>query len=230
MDQNQRLFSEAIDIALSQTPAAERRLLLGDTVREILKADVFVSYVCDATGPYADPVEINLGQDMLRAYARHFRHIDVLTPRLFQQSRTSTVTPVPSSCDEFINDFLHSRDMYHGMNYFPAKSQSGSIDLRLWRGRRSAPFTADEAVLLQSLGDLVTRLWPLEKPSTISSLTPRQSQIAELVAQGHGDKQICSLLGISLPTLRTHLTNAFEKTGTRNRAGLAAHFLNSQSR
>jgi hypothetical protein len=142
MGQTHALTCEAIDVALSDVPAKERHLRLGGVLCRMLGADIFVSYVCDSRGPYADPVQINLGNDMLRAYDRRFRHVDHLTPMLFARRRASTVTPAGGTSDEFVHDFLHRRDMYHGMNYFPATAGPGSVDLRLWRGRGRASFTA----------------------------------------------------------------------------------------
>lgn len=228
MDRTHRLFGEAIDVALSQVPLIERRLLLGEAMREMFEADVFVSYVCDESGPYAEPAEIGLGRDLVNAYARHFRHVDELTPMLFRNCGASVVTPEVRSSSEFVSDFLHAGGMFHGMNYFPVRPVPGSIDLRLWRGRRSRPFSVEEARVFQSLGELVTRLWPPEADSGQRPLTPRQTEIALLVADGLSDKQICSRLDIALPTLRTHLGQAFEKTGAANRAALAAYIRSSQ--
>lgn len=225
MNSSRTLMCQAIDIAVSSAPLAERRLQLGETLRRLLGAEIFVSYVCDPEGPYSDPVQISMGEDALEDYDRHFRHVDTLTPRLFERHRTSTVAPAPDPDDEFVRDFLHRRDMYHGVNYFAAQPGPGSIDLRLWRGRRARPFDTVDARVLQSVGDLVTKLWRPEEPRKPLRLTPREAQIVELVAEGWGDKQIAARLGISAATLRTHLSHSFEKTGTRNRAGLAAHFL-----
>lgn len=225
MEQIRTLTSEAIDIALSNAPARERRLQIGAVLSRMFRADAFISYVCDPSGPYADPVQINLGDDMIAAYNRHFRHVDALTPEYFKMRRASLITTTNESHDEFVHDFLHRADQHHGMNYFPALPVPGSIDLRLWRGSRRVPFTVDDVRLLQSFGDLLSRLWPLETPSSLTSLTAREAQIAKLVAHGLSDKEISADLGISLPTLRTHLSHAFTKAGVANRAGLATYFL-----
>ena len=225
MDASTILMCEAVDIAVSTAPLPERRLHLGEVLRELLDAEIFVSYTCDVDGPYSSPVQISLGDEALEAYDDHFRHVDTLTPRLFDRHRTSTTVPAADPSDEFVRDFLHRWGMYHGMNYFSAQALPGSIDLRLWRGRDARPFTADEARILQSVGDLVTRVWQSEGSNEPLRLTPRETQVAALVAEGLGDKQICARLGISPATLRTHLSHSFEKTGTRNRAGLAARYL-----
>ncbi|SFO82336.1 helix-turn-helix transcriptional regulator [Amycolatopsis rubida] len=225
MGQEYALTCEAIDIVLSDTPPKTKRLLLGDALRRILGADVFASFVCDSSGPYADPVQLDLGDDALRAYHRHFRHVDDLTPSLFARRSASRVTPAAGVSAEFVRDFLHRGGMYHGMNYFPADAGPGSVDLRLWRGRGGRAFTEADARVLRSFGDLVARVWPRQTPVGGRPLSRRETQIAELVAAGYSDRQIAAALGIAPPTLRTHLSNAFAKAGAANRAALAAHHL-----
>lgn len=225
MGQEYALTCEAIDIVLSDSPLKAKRLHLGDVLRRMLRADIFASYVCDSSGPYADPVQLDLGDDALRAYDKHFRHVDDLTPKLFAQGSASRITPAAGVSTEFVQDFLHRGGMYHGMNYFAAGAGPGSVDLRLWRGRGGRAFTEDEARVFRSFGDLVARTWPREAPSGQKPLSRREAQVAELVADGYSDKQIAAALGIAPPTLRTHLSNAFAKTGAANRAALAAHHL-----
>ncbi|MBZ5585206.1 MAG: response regulator transcription factor [Acidobacteriia bacterium] len=54
-----------------------------------------------------------------------------------------------------------------------------------------------------------------------SSLTARESQIAELVERGLRNKDIGAALGISAGTVKIHLKHIFEKTGVRGRYSLA---------
>jgi len=54
-----------------------------------------------------------------------------------------------------------------------------------------------------------------------SSLTPRESQIVELVEKGMRNKEIATRLGIQTGTVKIHLKHIFEKTGCRGRYGLA---------
>ncbi|HIY64905.1 MAG TPA: helix-turn-helix transcriptional regulator [Candidatus Agrococcus pullicola] len=221
---------EIVEIALSDKPLSDRRRLLGQRLLGALHADSFISYVCDSTGPYADPVAVNFGQDRLHAYDVHYRHIDTLTPRMFEQQGATSITLSSGSRDEFQQDFLYRSGMHHGMNYFPHHAHVGSLDLRIWRSRSSGQFTAEDLRTLQAVGDLVHRLWDTEEPSTQASLTPRELQVAELIARGYSDRAVCEALMISAPTLRTHLAHAFEKTGVRNRTGLAAFYIKNHQK
>ena len=53
------------------------------------------------------------------------------------------------------------------------------------------------------------------------ALTPRESDVAELAAQGLANREIAARLAISERTVEVHLSNAYRKIGTRSRTGLA---------
>lgn len=55
-----------------------------------------------------------------------------------------------------------------------------------------------------------------------SGLTDREQQVLELVEQGYKNKEIAQDLGIRPGTVKIHMQHIFEKTGARNRHGLAS--------
>jgi DNA-binding NarL/FixJ family response regulator len=61
------------------------------------------------------------------------------------------------------------------------------------------------------------------KQSPISSLTPRENEIAHCVAEGMSNRYIADFLGISEPTVKTHLTRTFKKLELNDRVGLVLH-------
>ena len=48
-------------------------------------------------------------------------------------------------------------------------------------------------------------------------LTQRELEVLQLAAKGHGNKQIASELGLSVPTVKSHLVNIFNKLGVASR-------------
>ncbi|MBN2131843.1 MAG: response regulator transcription factor [Sedimentisphaerales bacterium] len=54
-------------------------------------------------------------------------------------------------------------------------------------------------------------------------LPPRQAEIANSIIHGKSDKQIARELGISLPTVRTHMTRLFRKLDLNDRVELVLH-------
>jgi DNA-binding NarL/FixJ family response regulator len=71
-----------------------------------------------------------------------------------------------------------------------------------------------------------TRAEPSPSSSSKSPiLTPRETEIARLVAAGLTSKEIATRLGISPATVETHRTNLMAKLGVRNVAGLVSRTL-----
>ena len=58
--------------------------------------------------------------------------------------------------------------------------------------------------------------------SALSGLTPREGEVAALVATGLGNKQIAKRLGIALPTVKDHVHRILAKSGLPSRAAIAA--------
>ncbi|HZP43832.1 MAG TPA: response regulator transcription factor [Candidatus Binatia bacterium] len=56
-------------------------------------------------------------------------------------------------------------------------------------------------------------------------LTERELEIVRLVASGHKNKEVGATLTISERTVKTHLTNIFQKLGVRDRVGLVMYAL-----
>lgn len=52
------------------------------------------------------------------------------------------------------------------------------------------------------------------------SLTPREREMVNLIAQGLSNKEIAGTIGISEATVRTHIYNLFKKVGAQNRIEL----------
>jgi DNA-binding CsgD family transcriptional regulator len=59
------------------------------------------------------------------------------------------------------------------------------------------------------------------------NLSPRESQIAALIASGATNRLIASVLDISLWTVSTHIRRIFAKLGVNSRAELVARLLGS---
>ena len=64
----------------------------------------------------------------------------------------------------------------------------------------------------------------------IESLTPRQSEIVSLIAQGKSNKQTATLLSISTETVRAHIVHACKKISVENRIQLIVAFAKWQER
>lgn len=79
----------------------------------------------------------------------------------------------------------------------------------------------DDPVLLDvDLGDMRLIVLRQRRPSPMSLLSPREQEIARMVAQGCANKTIASVLDISSWTVASHLRRIFMKLQVSSRAAM----------
>ena len=61
------------------------------------------------------------------------------------------------------------------------------------------------------------------RESPYERLTPRQTEIAQLVAEGHRNSDIASILGMSIKTVETHRTQLMARLGVHDVTGLVRY-------
>lgn len=85
-----------------------------------------------------------------------------------------------------------------------------------------------QEILLEEEVDGVRYVLLRTQPQTSSAqvpLSPREQEIARLVAKGHPNKVIAAVLEISPWTVSTHLRRIFAKLNVGSRAAMVAHLL-----
>jgi DNA-binding CsgD family transcriptional regulator len=60
-------------------------------------------------------------------------------------------------------------------------------------------------------------------------LSPAQARLAQLIAEGHDLPAAAETLGVSINTVRTHLTRMFDRTGVHNQAALVRALLSAEA-
>jgi DNA-binding CsgD family transcriptional regulator len=81
--------------------------------------------------------------------------------------------------------------------------------------------------------DLGARLWSARtegelgriggRPAATNALTSTERRVAELVADGHTNREVADRLFLSTKTVAAHLTNIYAKLGVRSRTELSRH-------
>ena len=109
----------------------------------------------------------------------------------------------------------HDRDGRHRPADRRRASRPRAAAPRAWRTRRAwrcaAPACASAAAAPRAAGT-----------EGLAALSPREREIAELVAEGLTNREIGARLFLSEKTIETHLTRVFQKLGLRSRAQVAA--------
>jgi DNA-binding CsgD family transcriptional regulator len=70
----------------------------------------------------------------------------------------------------------------------------------------------------------------LRIPEVQAPFSPRELEIARMVAKGYPNKTIASVLDISCWTVASHLRRVFSKLGVSSRAAMVARLLEDESR
>jgi DNA-binding CsgD family transcriptional regulator len=84
------------------------------------------------------------------------------------------------------------------------------------------PESRDGEVLLDAeIGDVRILVLRQGRPSPLSLLSPREQEIARMVAAGYPNKTIASVLEISSWTVASHLRRVFMKLQVSSRAAMA---------
>lgn len=86
------------------------------------------------------------------------------------------------------------------------------------RGELAAPFSAAAAVFIRELGD--TSAFPGELFVKRFGITPAECRVLMMLVQGMSIAETCTALGVSEPTVKTHLSRLFAKTGTSGQPDL----------
>jgi two-component system response regulator DegU len=89
----------------------------------------------------------------------------------------------------------------------------------VWMDPRMSGALAEELTHMGSGGDEPA------PPRNENGLTERELEIVRLVASGYKNKEVGATLMISERTVKTHLTNVFQKLGVRDRVGLVMYAL-----
>jgi DNA-binding CsgD family transcriptional regulator len=218
---------------------SEVRQRVGVKLLDLLDADYFASYVWDTdAAQFQSCVQINMSRNNLSQYEQYYQFHDPITPTLQRRRRATPVSHIMSHDrlvkTEFYNDFLKKDGLCFGLNFFAYDQGDNIGDVRIWRSEKREDFTERDAKIIDAVGpSFVNALVRANKPSTGKTqlrfsqvrehfkMTARQVEVADLLVLGLSDDEICQKLGISKPTLRTHISSIFEKTGLNRRNQLA---------
>lgn len=217
----------------------EIREIVGDLVMQLLQAQYYASFVWqDDSASFTDAIQINMDPANIQQYENYYQFNDPITPLMKRYEVAIRATDVLKQEEllktEFYNDFLKKDGLCWGVNLYAWQRGRNLGDMRIWRDKRKENFSDDDLRMLDMIQPAFTsalaRAREHSAPRTATSsviirLSPREQEAAQLVAQGMSDKEIARHLNIATTTVRTHLENAFRKTGASNRAGLAHKIL-----
>jgi DNA-binding CsgD family transcriptional regulator len=220
-----RLFGDIVARLERLGPESDARSVIFLDVMRLLRGDFGASYIWDAANNrFDEAVNFNMTPSNLRRYEEWYQFRDPMTFELRARRRATLVDEVIPRHKlvrtEFYHDFLARDGLHHGVNMFIFDGDRDLGDLRIWRARDRPDFCDRDLDLLDALEPHLRRA--LIRCGRRDGLTPREREVAALVARGCTDRDIARILGIGFGTVRSHITNAMSKNGCSNRAELAA--------
>ena len=220
-----RLFGDIVARLERLGPELDARAVIFNDVLRLLRSDFGASYIWDSRkNRFDEAISFNMAPGNLRRYEDWYQFRDPMTFQLRARRRATLVDEVISReklrRTEFYNDFLARDGLHHGVNLFIFDRNAISA-ICASGGRGGVPeFSERDTGILDALEPHLRRA--LLRCARSAGLTPREQEVAGLVARGCTDRDIARILGIGFGTVRTHLTNAMHKSGCANRAELAA--------
>ena len=240
-----KLLFEIMSDLSAEFEHAEVRLRMGRRMLDLLRADYFASFVWDGeTNRFLDGVHLNMDSSNLQNYEDYFQFRDPITPVLHRRSKATLVSEVMAhhrlQKTEFFNDFLMRDGLCYGLNFYARHLGRDVGDLRIWRRAGREDFTPRDAEIINAIGPSLANALAragryhggkMMIPNSFSiggqfDFSRREAEVADQLTTGRSDAEICANLGIALPTLRTHVTSIFRKTGISRRSQLSALLMN----
>ena len=116
--------------------------------------------------------------------------------------------------------------VFHSVRDARVPFEEGRLIATSISGARFVPLESNNHLLLESepawrrfIAELRAFLPAAEvRDPAFGSLTPRERDLIELIAQGRDNAQIAAQLGVSAKTVRNHITSIFAKLEVENRA------------
>ncbi|AOE85315.1 helix-turn-helix transcriptional regulator [Pseudomonas sp. TCU-HL1] len=197
----------------------------------VIPASCFAFYRVDPQLRARDFQLLRMDARTHRDYLDHYRDFDPLQPALCVDEHR----PVVRLHEAMARQSGDARRIYQGflarhgisdvVEVIAHDRQHPVVGISVLRTGGLASFTTEELQRLdglRSLLDLAVRQLP-EAPAEIDALaylTPREREIALLLREGLGNKDLARQLDLGLATVKTHLIHLFRKTGARSRTEL----------
>ena len=110
--------------------------------------------------------------------------------------------------------------LQHGAHGYVLKQTAGDVLVTAIRTVVAGGTFLDPAVAGRMLDSGTAR-----RGTVSGDLTPREQEVLKMVAWGHTNKEIASILGITVKTVETHKANVMEKLGISSRAELVRYVM-----
>ncbi|MEQ8692745.1 MAG: helix-turn-helix transcriptional regulator [Pseudomonadales bacterium] len=178
----------------------------------------------------------NMLEETIPRYTAEFASLDPFHPKNFAQTDKVIVTGEDVSRrwdpinDSYFREFMIPQGVHYEMELFLREDKQIVAGISLLRSRDIGPFSPEDRSSLEAVHDYIQYAlssYILPKKDTETDLlsgryglSPRQIEVVRLLRKGASNKALSARLGISLPTVKTHISQIFDKVGVRSRTDL----------
>jgi two-component system response regulator NreC len=120
--------------------------------------------------------------------------------------------------DEYIFQVLGAGASGYVLKQAASKELISAIQT-VWRGEPYLSPTVSRRVL----EEFIRRGKAISEPDSYDTLTDREREVLQLVAEGHTSKEIGKLLHLGVKTVETHRSHVMDKLGIRGTAALTQY-------
>lgn len=206
---------------MSNTGSIIRALVVDD--QELVRSGL--SLILRKTQGVVVVGECTDGDEVLDAVAQHHPDVVVMDLRMkrvdgIEATRllTGAGGPPVLALTTFNDDKLLSGVLHAGAAGFVLKDSPAEDLIRAVRAVGSGASYLDPTVTARVLCTYRSSTEQAVAITSVDELTPRESDVLTLVAQGHTNAEIADSLHISGLTVKTHIGHIFMKLGLRDRA------------
>ncbi len=208
--------------ALTRVMLVEDHALVRSAVRQAISARDIDVVGETATAEEAIPMAIELRPDMIL--------VDIDLPGMSGLELVRELAPrLPETKIVMLTVSSARRDLFDAIHYgavgYLTKDMTPEALVRAIRGAREGDLPMPRRLAAEVIGELARGRGaaPPAAPGAhgLSRLTARESEVLRMIANGQTDREAADVLGISVRTVETHVSNLLHKLGVRNRAEAA---------
>jgi len=201
-----------------------------------LKSPAGVFYLVGSDSRQSHFVTYNVDPSFHQRYVKGLYQLDPLHPRHFTGPRERVVTlsdalpPGRRASSEYFHAFVAPQGIRDIIEIFFRREERIVAGISLLRYGLSAPLESDDLKLVRTvhplIEDYLSAVLPMipdrsaDAEAQRYALTERERVTLSLVQEGLSNKEIARRLGITVPTVKTHIRSILTKTGTTCRATL----------
>lgn len=199
-------------------------------------------WLCDQQNNISSPISNNVDKAITKDYIDNYLKADPVLPHkvkmIIPKRRVIRLLDLPKKDyekGEYYNSFLKKYGFYDNIAIFLVKD-SQVVGLVDFSSRKEIKIHRNEIMCLEIISRYLAQrfhehlLWKnTERGFLNDSLTPRESEVLRYVQKGFSNKQIATMLFISVNTVKKHVQSLYEKFEVNNRTSLCFKVHNFES-